>query len=243
MSSNTFNYRSVYTDNFYLDLFEMFRELYFRSFKKQVYGLDSGELDIDAFIDLKYNHSYDYEIFKDEVHKNFKTESDVFILVDGSYSMQSVFRFVWRSACSLATALHTAGYNVELAVLNNSLVSVIKSYGKPINEYNFDRASCMSGSDEVTNITNMCKRIITQPSKNKLGIVITDGQQAYDNYITRTIRFWESKGIKLVGLGIGSNAVSQQYSDYHYYLTNDALLKNLGSDIKGVIEKYFEEEV
>ena len=115
---------------------------------------------------------------------------------------------------------NNAGYRV----VPNRL-SIVKNFNQSINE----RTLYFSGMKNVADWANadgeslleFAERLSKRPEKNKIMIVLSDGQPACDvgypaeqDFLNQAIENIISRNIKIAGIGIQSSCVSQYYPNY-----------------------------
>jgi len=143
-------------------------------------------------------------------------QSSVMVLVDASGSMGSNNMYqANKTALAFAKSFQRMGIDIEVNYFgvcdysqSKNVLFQAKAFGQRINPERF-RVSA-SGSTPTNDAMFLgISRLLTQPSENKIIIVITDGQPDWDAIagVRHMNKIAEQAGIKVVPIGLGTKSV------------------------------------
>lgn len=194
------------------------------------YGLKRGKL-VNKRISSLYTQSESQEprIFKQKRATKIQVDSAVYVLGDCSGSMDGV-KYAMSSACQIAISELLQGLRIPHKMLQfttsgyDRLHYVMKSFDeatvsrdKLLSRYGYGNLTFGSNADGEA-VMESAQELMQRPEKNKILLVLSDGQPAFSGDDKRYLRdvvkvIEESKDIHLYGIGIMDKSVEKYYKE------------------------------
>jgi hypothetical protein len=120
-------------------------------------------------------------------------------------------------------------YTIKLKKFEDSLDKALPYLGITdsdiVEHYNHDnRINNFWGNEDEVNLYFVWKEFLRNEHKDKVIIVISDGETCGDtNALRRLVKEIKKSGVGLIGLGIQSDAVSKIYPEYKLFDTEKSL--------------------
>ena len=208
-------------------------------------GFHSGKLDMRTVMNNALTKGCNTKLFQRKVSNGNAPDLAVSILCDNSGSMGGNKSFVCTAAmlafaracqlCDIPIEINAfvevggLNYTIQMKKFEDSLdkampflgitdSNIIDCYAHDNQIHNF------YGNEDEVNLYFVWKELLRNKHKDKVIIVISDGETCGDNAaLRRVVDGIKKSGIAIIGLGIQSRAVSTIYPEYKLFDTEQSL--------------------
>ena len=211
-------------------------------------GKSSGKLDMKNI----YKYRTDKNIFYDNTYKTREQDLVFGILLDCSGSMYGsgiengrismIVLDETLKALNINHCIygHTSDGHHHCQIMkysyfkNSPKYSTSKNYS--LANIEADNGNCDSGA-----LAYVEKELLAQPNKDKICLIFSDGEptECSDDELIMQVKKMEREGIKVIGIGIDFESISEYYNDY----ANGKNLKDMFDIIANILEQYVLEKV
>ena len=210
-------------------------------------GFYSGRLDVRKAMSNSLTKGCDVKLFEKKIANGIAPDLAVSILCDNSGSMGgnksrvcTTAMLALAKACSLCnipievscfTENWSRNYTIRMKEFDDKFedskdflgITDYDIYGHYIDDDDLRRLQFAGNEDEV-NLYYIWKEFLRNKHKDKLLIVISDGETCgSSNTLRNLVKQIEASGISVLGLGIQSRAVENLYTNYKLFDSKESL--------------------
>lgn len=209
-------------------------------------GFSNGKLSLKTVIKAKASGVPNAKPFMKKIESQVAPDLAICLVVDNSGSMEgNKSHICTNSSLALAQACELVKVPIEVSCFtekcNNAITIHIKSFNESLEQslpyfglldsdlcksysYDKDEIPLFFGNIDEVNIYHIWKNFLKCPHKNKLMIVISDGETCGSSETLRNlVKDIEASGIHVIGLGIQSRAAASIYPDCKTFVSNESL--------------------
>lgn len=208
-------------------------------------GFHSGKLDIRTAMNNSLTSGCNTKLFKKKIANGNAPDLAISVLCDNSGSMGgnkahvcTTAMLALAKACQMCnipievnafTEVGGLNYTIQMKKFSDSFEKAIPYLGitddDVIDHYSHDRnIENFYGNQDEVNLYFVWKEFLRNKHKDKVIIVISDGETCGDSSaLARLVKEIEKSGVGIIGLGIQSRAVERLYPKYKLFDTDKSL--------------------